>query len=184
MRTILTASLVVAALLSTTTATQAQTYATVVDTWYHRYLGRHADRVGFHDHVHALRHGTPAIRVEAAILSSPEYYARCGNCAEGYVIGLYRDVLGRTPCEADLVRWTRHLRRTCRHDLALDILAMRSTPIVVERPVLVDRPLIVERPVVVTPRPVVVTPAPIYAPSYHSYYDVSPGFSFSLRIAR
>src|SRR5438270_10531719 len=74
----------------------------VVEGFYVRYLGRVADPLGLNDQVRALCDGTPASVVEASILASPEYYHRNGGTPEGYVIGLFRDVLGTAPTGTDL----------------------------------------------------------------------------------
>src|SRR5262249_54434320 len=43
--------------------------------------------------------------VEAAILGTPEFYARRGSTAGGFVDGLYSLVLGLTPSAADRAYW-------------------------------------------------------------------------------
>lgn len=136
-------------------------YVELVDSWYHRYLGRHVDPAGRHDHVQALRHGTPVDVVEAAILSSHEYYHRNGCTPEGYVAALYRDVLGR---RASLAEFNQEVNCVIRHGcnaVALHLLRERAvvaaTPVVVARPA----PLIVTQPTVA--QPVVV--APIFRPA-------------------
>ena len=47
--------------------------------------------------------------VQAGILASEEYYCRNGHTAEGFVAGLYRDVLGRPACGAEIQTWARRL---------------------------------------------------------------------------
>jgi hypothetical protein len=143
----------------------------LVDGWYHRYLGRHIDPIGRRDHVHALRHGTLAAVVEAAILSSPEYYLRNGNTPEGYVAALYRDVLGRRAGIHEFSRDVNHVLTCGRNEVALRVLALRSAPILVA-----PAPVVVTRPVVVEP---VVVPAYRPAPRY---YSPPPGISIRVGV--
>ena len=150
-------------------AAQPGRYADLVDSWYHRYLGRHVDPAGLRDHVHALRHGAPADIVEAAILSSPEYYIRNGSTPEGFIAALHRDVLGRRAGIHEFTREVHYLLRHGRNAAALRVLSERHQPIVVA-----------SAPVVMTPlAPVYVPVAPVYrpAPAY-----VAPRSGISIRI--
>ncbi|MBI3823021.1 MAG: hypothetical protein HY289_10140 [Planctomycetes bacterium] len=124
----------------------------LIDSWYHRYLGRHVDSAGLHDHLHAIRHGAPLDVVEASILASPEYYVRNGNTPEGFVAALYRDVLGRRAGAHEFSHQVNHVLREGRTAAALRIISERNPPVIVARPatVIVTRPVYVE-PVVVVP---------------------------------
>ena len=156
---------ITSAILTVTTLTasaapafaQPGTYSDLVDSWYHRYLGRHVDPAGRADHVYALRHGTSPTVVEAAILSSPEYYVKNGNTPEGYVAALYRDVLGRRAGSYEFSREVSHVLTRGRNAVALEVLALRAPPLVVT-----------------SPPPVVVVPTYRPAPRY---YVPPPGIS-------
>ncbi len=65
----------------------------LVQSWYARYLHREPDRCGLESWVRQLRTGSPPECVEAAILSSDEYYDLHERCPRGFVRGLYADVL-------------------------------------------------------------------------------------------
>lgn len=69
----------------------------LVESWYHRYLGRHGDPVGAMGHATLLARGTPALIVEAGFLGSPEYYIRNGQSEPSFILAVYRDVLGTSP---------------------------------------------------------------------------------------
>ena len=153
----------------------------LVDSFYVRYLGRSADPVGLNDQVRALCEGTPPSVVEASILASPEYYHRHGSTPEGFVIGLYRDVLGTPPTATDLNVMVQRTIATGRNAVATQVLALRPV-----MPVTVYS----SPPVVVTPVPVVVTPSvrvitPVYVPPpvypHHHHYHPAPGVSVRLR---
>ncbi len=142
--------------------------AQLIDSWYHRYLGRHIDPAGMHDHLQAIRRGTPLDVVEASILASPEYYARSGATPEGFIAALHRDVLGRRAGVGEFQHEVRYLLTHGRHAAALRVLSERS-PVVVVRsaPVVVTRPYYVEPTVIVPshrhhhhPVPVYVAPRP------------------------
>lgn len=96
MRTTLFAML--SGLLMLAVAPQAHAYdpnqAALVDSWYVRYLGRHADPGGLAVHAEGLNQGADAALIEAAILVSPEYYNRNGGTEAGFITGLYRDAFG------------------------------------------------------------------------------------------
>ncbi len=49
--------------------------------------------------------GWTAAQVESALIGSPEYFSAHGGTAEGFVAGLYRDLLGREPDPAGAAVW-------------------------------------------------------------------------------
>jgi hypothetical protein len=100
----------------------------LVQGWYHCYLGRAADPSGLQTWVQALRGGTPPAEVQASILASEEYYCRYGHTPEGFVAGLYRDVLGRGACAPEVQAWVgRLLPCGDRQRLARDFLCAAQT---------------------------------------------------------
>jgi hypothetical protein len=130
----------------------------LVQNWYFRYLQRPADAVGLDGWVCQLRRGTPAECVEAQILASDEYYCLHGRTAEGFIAGLYGDVLGRAPAPCDVRHWEDQLCRNGRVEMTKQFLcdarrelAGPAVPVYVPAaaPVLVP----------VAPPPVVVAPA-------------------------
>jgi len=71
-----------------------QNQASLVDSWYVRYLGRHGEPAGIADHSEKLCVGVPADVVEAGILVSDEYYHRNGCNDALFIAAMYRDVAG------------------------------------------------------------------------------------------
>lgn len=134
-----------------------------VDRWYHRYLGRHVDPVGLHDHVEALRRGVPREVVEASILDSREYYRRAGGSPEAFVAALYRDVLGRGITIHELRREAEHVRMHGRMHAIRHVLRERSTTVIssyAPAPVVVPQPSVIvtsyqPAPIVIDPRPAI-----------------------------
>ena len=77
----------------------------LIASWYHRYLHREPDPTGFRDHLQALYGGAPPLVVESEILGSEEYYRHHGATPRGFVLGLFRDVLGRPPTRGEMAYW-------------------------------------------------------------------------------
>jgi hypothetical protein len=83
----------------------------LVQCWYQQYLHRSADRSGLQGWVNMLRRGASHEEVQAAIISSDEYYRVHGGSPVGFVNGLYDDVLRRRPRGNDLNYWLDKLRQ-------------------------------------------------------------------------
>jgi hypothetical protein len=76
--------------------------AKLIDSWYVKYLGRHADPAGLNGALQVLSVTTgiggdnPENFIQLQLISSPEYFvARGGNTNQGFLQALYQDVLGR-----------------------------------------------------------------------------------------
>ena len=185
-------ALIAATLMTAVTAVPAYAnphdpnYRTI-DSFYHRYLGRHGDAAGLAGWCEAVRCGRESIfGVEADILASPEYFLRNGNCDREFVVALYRDV-AFTPA-TNLHHWVHRLHQV-RDRRAFTIEFIRHhRNVVVQRPVYVESaPVVVATPTYVeTYRPVYVAPAPVYvAPApYVSGYYARPGFGIGVTIGR
>lgn len=83
------------------------TAAPLVESWYQRYLGRCAEPAGLQGWVCVIQRNGP-LAAEAGILSSDEYFLRNGCTPEGFVTGLYVDVLGRVPAAFEVKSWLCH----------------------------------------------------------------------------
>jgi hypothetical protein len=123
---ILGAAVAVATVLSAGAARGQDREAALVDSWYRRYLGRGADPIGIHDHIRALRRGTAPQTVEAAILASREYYERHGATPEGYVVGLFYDVMGRPPYPDEVRQWAERFAENGRNAVAVYFLRQQG----------------------------------------------------------
>jgi hypothetical protein len=69
----------------------------LVESFYQHFLQRGADPGGLQFFVSALGNGATSEQVEAAIVSSPEYFQLHGGNNAAFVTALYQDVLNRTP---------------------------------------------------------------------------------------
>src|SRR5690242_12012544 len=87
---------------------QTQREYDTVRGWYERYLGREPDEGGWASWADQLAR-RPSNDVLADLLASPEYYQRHGNTPEGFVLGLYNEVLGRQPASDEVDNWVRRL---------------------------------------------------------------------------
>jgi hypothetical protein len=96
-----TASLFAATLITHS----AESYADFVANEYLTLLGRAPDMQGMNAWVAALSNGMSPEAVEAAFVASPEYIINHGNTNSGFLIGLYRDLLGRAPDVMGFNNW-------------------------------------------------------------------------------
>lgn len=76
-----------------------------VDAMYLRYLNRAADPQGQQHWVGVVQAGGTFEQVAAGLASSEEYYVLRGGTNQGFVTGLYADVLNRSASTAELAVW-------------------------------------------------------------------------------
>jgi hypothetical protein len=128
MRTALMTGIVVLGLgLCGSTARAAGPEDRLVAGWYEQYLGRSAyiDELPYWTD-QMCRGASPDV-IRAGILASEEYYCRRGEAPEGFVAGLYADVLGRTACEREIRYWVCRLSTCgCRKTLAKEFICAAS----------------------------------------------------------
>ncbi len=155
---------------------QAQTVATddaLITSLYQRYLGRNPEAAGLQGWLKELRRGR---NVEAAILGSDEYLTRQGSTADGFVKGLYVDVLKRQPRADEVQGWLVRLQQdgNDREVLAGEFLVAAQTELATRTEVL-PPPLL---PPPTTSQP----PPPVVVPEVRVYRSILPlplfGFRF------
>src|SRR5262249_8807011 len=76
---------------------------------YHRYLGRDPDPTGLAAWVALLQHGLTDEQLEAGFIGSPEYIHNHGGTSQAWVVGMYHDLLGRTPADFEVNYWLNQL---------------------------------------------------------------------------
>jgi hypothetical protein len=87
-------------------------YANFVTNAYETYLGRSPDQIDPTDvsaWVNAMQNGLSDEQLEAQFIGSAEYIANHGGSGAGFVRGLYQDLLGRTPTDAEVNAWVQTL---------------------------------------------------------------------------
>jgi hypothetical protein len=94
----------------------------LVKGWYTHFLGREADPGGLANWVSLLDNGAPPDFVLSKILGSDEYFNRNGSTPEGFVQGLFRDVLRRKPTRRDNAYWLGRLRSATYEEVASEFL--------------------------------------------------------------
>jgi hypothetical protein len=95
----------------------------IVEGWYQKYLHRCADGLGLDVWGGQLRAGVAPDKVLAGVLGSEEYYGLHGRCPEGFVAGLYADILGRGASREEIEGWVGRLAAGgCRETLAFSFL--------------------------------------------------------------
>lgn len=77
--------------------------------WYRAALGREPGREGLAGYRLLLDRGVSRQEVRAQILAGTEFYDRCRNSPQGFIIGLYQTVLGRTPNRDEVRDWMKRL---------------------------------------------------------------------------
>jgi hypothetical protein len=81
-------------------------YTQFVTQAYQQYLGHSPDAPGLNAWVNAMMVGSVTDeRLEAGIIGSAEYIANHGGAGRGWVVGMYQDLLGRTPAEEEVQGW-------------------------------------------------------------------------------
>ena len=84
----------------------AQALSIFVNNAYLLYLKRSPDPKGLAHWVEQLQQGLTDEKLETEFLSSTEYIQKHGGAGQGWVIGMYQDLLGRNPDPSGLAYWT------------------------------------------------------------------------------
>jgi hypothetical protein len=81
-------------------------YTDFVTKAYQKYLGRGPDTGGLNAWVDAMQnHGLTDEQLEANFISSPEFIQNQGGTASGWITGMYKTLLGRTPSQSEIDTW-------------------------------------------------------------------------------
>jgi hypothetical protein len=86
-------------------------YSDFVTAAYKRYLHRSPAASEVQGWVGQMRNGLSDERVEAGFIGSAEYIANHGGAGAGWVRGMYVDLLGRAPAQAEVNAWVQNLNR-------------------------------------------------------------------------
>jgi hypothetical protein len=93
-------------------AKSREQYTNLVIGAYQRYLKRLPEAAGLENWVGNMLAGrVTEERLEAGFIGSPEYITGNGGRGRGWIIGMYRDLLGRDPAEAEVQGWLQALAR-------------------------------------------------------------------------
>jgi hypothetical protein len=82
-----------------------EAYTNFINNAYQKYLGRAPDAGGLAYWLNLMRGGLTDEHLEASFLGSAEYIANHGGAGAGWVKGMYLDLLGRTPSQAEINYW-------------------------------------------------------------------------------
>jgi hypothetical protein len=85
----------------------AESYAHFITDAYRRYLGRTPAASEVAAWVGLMQQGLSDERLEAGFIGSAEYIANHGGAGAGWVKGMYQDLLGRSPAQAEVDSWVR-----------------------------------------------------------------------------
>jgi hypothetical protein len=90
----------------------AEYYTNFVTQAYARYLGRTPDAAGLSGWVGAMLAGSVSDeQLEAQFIGSPEYINDHGGRGAGWIRGMYQDLLGRQPSDAEVESWVAFLNQ-------------------------------------------------------------------------
>lgn len=135
----------------------------VLNTWYSHYLGRNVDQAGMDFWGPRLASQNPQ-DVLAGILASDEYLNRNGGTPDGFVLGLYRDVLGRSPAQLrpqDVEYWVNKMNQYGSREAMIQEFLHDANTNIFTPPAAPAAP---PAPVAPAPSPQYAPPAPQYAP--------------------
>src|SRR5439155_12081190 len=112
------------AVVAAALASSDESFRNLVSDSYQRFLARSTDAAGADYWIARLRHGLTDEQLEASFLGSPEYGANHGGDWDGWLRGMYTDLLGRSADDAGLAYWTDRLSNGARPgDVALGFAA-------------------------------------------------------------
>jgi Domain of unknown function (DUF4214) len=80
-------------------------YTGVITAAYERYLRRAPDAGGLASWLVEMQNGLTDEHLEAGFIGSGEYIQSHGGAGAGWVRGMYQDLLGRTPSQAEVDSW-------------------------------------------------------------------------------
>jgi hypothetical protein len=84
-------------------------YANFVTAAYQHYLGRTPQTAEVAAWARLMQQGLSDERLEAGFIGSAEYIAGHGGSGAGWVTGMYQDLLGRNPSQAEVNAWVQAL---------------------------------------------------------------------------
>jgi hypothetical protein len=97
--------------IATALTSSAEYYANRITTAYQTYLVRGPDTNGLAYWVNRMQQGLTDEQLEAGFIGSPEYIQKHGGTGAAWVVGMYHDILGRTPDPTGLAYWLNQLQQ-------------------------------------------------------------------------
>jgi hypothetical protein len=91
--------------------TSAEYYSNRIITAYQTYLSRGPDVSGLAYWISRMQQGLTDEQLEAGFIGSPEYIQNHGGTGAAWVVGMYQDILGRSPDAAGLSYWLQQLQQ-------------------------------------------------------------------------
>ncbi len=88
-----------------------ESYSDIATGAHHKYLGRALEASGLAYWVRLLQNGLTDERLEAGFVGSEEYINNHSGVGSNWVHGLYVDVLGRAPAQAEMQYWLTNLAK-------------------------------------------------------------------------
>lgn len=93
-------------------------FSSVITSDYNQFLGRAPDAAGLAFWEGLMQQGMSDEQLESQFIGSPEFFNHCGGTNQGWVNGMYADLLGRLPDAAGDVSWVSALNAGMPRSLA------------------------------------------------------------------
>lgn len=95
--------------VATALTTSFEYYSDFITNAYQQYLGRAPSTAEVEGWAGAMQQGLSDERVEAGFIGSDEYINNHGGPGAGWVLGMYQNLLGRTPAQSEVDGWVYQL---------------------------------------------------------------------------
>jgi hypothetical protein len=105
-------------------------FSRVTSDWVKAYLGRKPSEKELAILMQRIRTGTDPLVVQATILSSDEYFKKHGSNTQGFINGLFADVLGRKATKAEILQLQAKANGMGRARFAAEFLTATQGPLV------------------------------------------------------
>jgi uncharacterized protein YkwD len=108
--------------VATAIASSPEADAYLINKLFQNLLGRSPSATDLATHTAALQAGGHVADIVNTLVASQEYYAAKGGTEDGWVRGLYQDLLGRAPADSEAAIWVGELGTSTRAQVAANFL--------------------------------------------------------------
>ena len=105
-------------------------FTRIADEWFQLYLGRKPSDKEQAQTLQKMRVGTNPIAIQATMLASDEYYKNHGNSTQGFIQGMFNDLIGRKATPAEVAMLQAQINGFGRYRFAVEFLTKTQLPAV------------------------------------------------------
>ncbi len=110
-------------------------FGRIIKEWYQQYLGRKPNETEHAQMMQKVRVGANAIALQATIIGGDEYYKKHGSSTQGFIQGVFGDILGRKATPAEVALLQAQINGFGRYKFAVEFLMKSQTPAIPVGPV-------------------------------------------------